>query len=316
MAGLYEGVEEAGFHKVAGGYVFQTSSCWMIGPRRRYFVNEAQKLAIAACLRETLRRLKPFVLVAAVLIPSIIFGGTLWLALHDHTLRVVVTSADGERVTSDRSIGYSGGAGELAGASGTKVIFQVSAPPGQDTALTETFVDADGKRGVPTVIPFGPGGVTVRTADASGRIVNSAGVVVLSGSTHAAIYLDAALLGLATFVPYLALIHLYSLRRLRPLIAGLPRVSERIPAREASRSFARSASLKLLVLMAIGGAASCVGNGMLILDAALEGRPLTYLPISWIALCLSALATARFAYLVRLRAKLRREEARFPAVFG
>jgi hypothetical protein len=69
VAGLYQGVEELAFTRVAGGFVFQTRNPWFFGPHRRYFVNEAQKSTIAACTRETLRRLIPVVIVAAIVFP-------------------------------------------------------------------------------------------------------------------------------------------------------------------------------------------------------------------------------------------------------
>jgi hypothetical protein len=63
MAGLYDGLEEVAFKRTEGGYVFQANNRFLIGPRRRFLVNEAQKADIAACMRETLRRIKPFVFV-------------------------------------------------------------------------------------------------------------------------------------------------------------------------------------------------------------------------------------------------------------
>ena len=145
MAGLYEGIEEVAFKKVEGGYVFQTSNPWLVGPRRRYFVDETRKAAIAECIRETLRRIRPFALVAAIVIPAIILGGTLWLTFRDTTLRVTVTSATGQSSVFDLPIDRSGGGGEVAGEAGAKVLFHVSGPPGEGATITYTPVSAQGK---------------------------------------------------------------------------------------------------------------------------------------------------------------------------
>ena len=69
MAGLYDGLEEVAFKRTEGGYVFQTNKRFLIGSRRRFLVNEAQKADIAACMRETLRRIKPFVFVMMAALP-------------------------------------------------------------------------------------------------------------------------------------------------------------------------------------------------------------------------------------------------------
>ena len=46
MAGLYDGIEEAGFKRIDGGYVFQSRNPWFFGPSHRYLVDEAQKAEI------------------------------------------------------------------------------------------------------------------------------------------------------------------------------------------------------------------------------------------------------------------------------
>ena len=89
MARLYEGVEEIPFKKIDGGYVFQANNAWLFGPKRRFFVTESQKAEIAGCIRETMRRIKPFVFVAMVLIPLLLIGGTFWFALRGGTLVVM-----------------------------------------------------------------------------------------------------------------------------------------------------------------------------------------------------------------------------------
>ena len=129
MAGLYEGLEEAPFKPVDGGYVFQANNPWLIGPRRRYFVDDAQKAAIAGCIRQTLQRIKPWVFVAAVLIPAITIILTFWFAMRGATLSVTVTEAGGPTTTYTQPIGRNGSTGTLAGAAGAKVAFAVSGPP-------------------------------------------------------------------------------------------------------------------------------------------------------------------------------------------
>ena len=178
--------------------------------------------------------------------------------------------------------------------------------PGKDATITYTWVDATGKAGAPSSIPFGPAGMKVAIVDANHRAINSAVLVGRRGATPNAILLDAALLGLATFGPYFALMHLYSMRRLRPLLANLPRSYERVTLRDKSQSFASKVSFKLLMIMGIGSAAGCFANGMIIVTAMLEHRPLANPPVVWIAMAASALVTARIAYFMILRARLRR----------
>jgi hypothetical protein len=299
-------VEELAFTRVAGGFVFQTRNPWFFGPHRRYFVNEAQKSTIAACTRETLRRLIPVVIVAAIVIPLALIGGTLWLALQGASLGVTVTNANGDTTSYIQAIGRDGSTVTLAGAAGAKIVCHVSGFPGKDATITTTWIGATGKAGAPTSSPFGRGGMKVNVVDANHRTINSAVLVGRVGATPNAILLYATLLGLATFGPYFALIHLYTMRRLRPLLAGLPRSYERIASRDKSQSFASKVSFKLLLVMGVGGAAGCVGNGMIFVDAALEHRSIANQPVAWVAMAASALITARVAYFMILRARLRR----------
>jgi hypothetical protein len=305
MAGLYDGIEDVAFKKIEGGYVFQTSNPWFIGPRHRYFVDEARKAAIAACMRETLRRIKPFALVAAIVIPLIIIGGTLWLTFRDTTLRVTVTSPTGQSSASDLPIDRSGGGGEVAGEAGAKVLFHVSGPPGEGATVTFTPVNPEGKLGAPLTVQFSKEGATLNLTDVHGRIVNSAVLRGRPGSTRGAIFLYAALIGAATLAPYFVLIHVYRVRRLRPLIAGLPRTTERIRFAEQSQSFAGKASIKLLAIMGIGAVAACIGNGAVVASAVLGHQPLTDWLVNGAALVLTGAATTYFAYLIVLRRRQR-----------
>ncbi|MFI5010789.1 MAG: hypothetical protein ACHQAY_00430 [Hyphomicrobiales bacterium] len=306
MAGLYEGLEEVAFKRIADGYLFVSNNPWLIGPRRRYFVNEAQKALIAECIRQTLRRIKPFALASAVLIPLVLVAAVLWLACAGCTLSVTTVDAAGVSTTYTQPIGPTGATGTLAGAAGATAIFKVSGPPGKDATVTFTGVGPTGKASAPCVAQFGPAGAKINFADASGHVVGSATLIGRTGSTPGAVMLDAMLLTFGMFVPYIALMHAYSMRRLRPLIAGLPRSEERITLREGIEGFAAKASFKLLVVMGLGAAAGFVGNAMNLAAAILESRPIANPPIILLGMAATGLATTYVAYLIILRAKLKR----------
>jgi hypothetical protein len=305
MAGIYDGVEEIAFTKVASGFVFQTNNPWFFGPRRRYFVNEAQKSIISGCLRETLRRLVPVVIAAAIIIPLVLIGGTFWLAFQGATLSVTVTNANGDTTSYTQPVDRDGSTVTLAAQAGAKMIYHVSGLPGKDATITYTWVDTTGKAAAPSSSPFGPAGMKVAIVDANHRTINTAVLVGRRGATPNAILLDAALLALATFGPYFALMHVFSMRRLRPLLANLPRSYEPVTLRDKSRSFASKVSFKLLVVMGMGSAAGCLANGIVIVNAMLEHRPIANQPVAWIAMAVSALVTARIVYFMILRARLR-----------
>ena len=106
MAGLYDGLEEVAFKRTEGGYVFQANNRFLIGPRRRFLVNEAQKADIAACMRETLRRIKPFVFVMMAALPAAIGGLIYWFVVTSATLTVIVVDSGGRpRSTTKPSAG-------------------------------------------------------------------------------------------------------------------------------------------------------------------------------------------------------------------
>jgi hypothetical protein len=171
MAGLYDGLEEVSFKRIAGGYVFQSNNPWLIGPRRRYFVNEAQKAEIAACVRETLRRIKPLVFVAMVLIPAILIGSIFWFATRGGTLSVTVVESVGQATTYIQPIGPDGSSGTLPGAEGSSVRFHVSGLPGTGATVTFEGLSSAGKASTPCIVRFGSAGATINITD--GR--NSAG---------------------------------------------------------------------------------------------------------------------------------------------
>jgi hypothetical protein len=233
MAGLYDGLEEVAFKRISGGYLFVSNNPWLIGTRRRYFVNEAQKAEIAECLRQTMRR----IIICAVLIPLVLVAAVLWLAFSGCTLSVTTVGATGESSTYTQPIAPTGSTGTLAGAAGATIIFKVSRPPGKDATVTFTGVGPTGIASGPWVAQFGPAGSKIDFADASGNIVGSATLVGRTGATPGSIPLHAMLLTLGMFVPYIALMHAYSMRRLRSLIAGLPRSDERITLREGIEGF-------------------------------------------------------------------------------
>ncbi|MGP0058328.1 MAG: hypothetical protein ACLPID_03440 [Beijerinckiaceae bacterium] len=67
----------AAFRQVENGYVF--SAPWFAGPSRHYLVNEAQKMAIAECMRRTERVLAPARTIAMVFGAAMIVAITIWL---------------------------------------------------------------------------------------------------------------------------------------------------------------------------------------------------------------------------------------------
>jgi len=308
MAGLYDGLEEVGFKRVDGGYVFQTNNRWLIGPTRRFLVNEAQKAEIAACIRETLQRIRPFVLATAILMPLILIGGIHWFTLTGATLNVTVTDAGGKITTYSESIGRHGASGTLAGANGSHVVFTVSGPPGNGATVTITSFDARGKANAPAVVAFNAAGTTVNTADGKGHIVNSAKLVGRKGATHTAIMVFGFIFGLSLFGLYIGLLHAYSMARLRPLIAGLPRTNERITVREGMARYAGKASNKLLAMMGFGAAMMLLGNGLNVTDAILSHRPIDN-PSFIIGAVSSILVTAQFALLMVLKMRQKRSAA-------
>jgi hypothetical protein len=177
MAGLYDGLEEVAFKRTEGGYVFQANNRFLIGPRRRFLVNEAQKADIAACLRETLRRIRPFVFVAMVALPALIVGLIYWFFVTSATLTVIVVDGNGKTEIHDQAIGRRGATGTLAGADGSSVAFRVSGPPGAGATAAITAITASGKVGATSVVPFDAAGATINMADARNRVVLSAKLV-------------------------------------------------------------------------------------------------------------------------------------------
>jgi hypothetical protein len=307
MAGLYNGLEEVAFKRIPDGYVFQANNRWLFGPRRRFLVNEAQKQAIATCIRETLRSIKPFVFIAAVLIPLALIGGTVWLALQRGTLNVVETHVGGSTTTYYQMIGQSGSTGTLTSGS-SRVVFHVSGPPGDGATVTVTGFDPHGNPGKPAVVAFGAGGTNVNLADGAGQVIATAHLSGRIGAPGSVIAIEAVLLSLALFLPYLAAIHIYSMRRLEPLLVGLPRSSMRITMREGTQRFASKVSAKLMVVMA-GSAALALGLNLFNLAGAVFMRHSTNLEIPIFGTVVSGFGAIYFAYLVMLRLRMKRSAA-------
>jgi hypothetical protein len=255
-----------------------------------------------------LRRIKPFVLIAAIVIPCLLIGGVFWLALHTGggALNVTLTSASGETRSFVQPIDADGGTVTVAGDAGTKVVCHVSGPPGKDATMTYTFVDASGKAGAPSSVAFGPGEAKLNIVDSNKRLINSAVFVGRAGATPNAIMAYSALLSLALFAPYFIALRVYSVLRLRTLLAGLPRSNERITKRDSLQSFAAQSSFKLLGVIAVCAAAGLIANGVTIVAAFVEHRPVAGQPFVWLAMAGSAYVAGRFLYLLRLRARLRR----------
>jgi hypothetical protein len=305
MAGLYDGLEEVAFKPIAGGYVFQANNPWLIGPRRRYFVNEAQKADIAACVRETLKRLKPFVLAAAILIPVIMVGSIFWFATSGATLIVTITEESGQTTTYNQPIGPHGSTGTLEGAEGSSVVFRVSGPPGGGATVTINGIASTGKAGAPCVLQFGSGGTTINMADSKNHTVRSARLVARTGAAPRAVMVFAVLVSLGLFGLYIGLIHVYSMSRLRPLLAGLQPSDERITLGEGMQRYGANMSNKLLALMAFGGMMMSAGSALNLTDMILTHRSTDTLPFVIVTAVASLVVLGHVAYLVLVKVRAR-----------
>jgi hypothetical protein len=302
MAGLYDGLEEVGFKRIAGGYVFQTNNAWFFGPRRRYFVSEAQKAEIAACLRETLQRIKPFVFVAMVLIPAILIGSIFWFATRSGTLNVTVVESDGQTTSYSQPIGLSGSTGTLPCTEGWNVVFHVSGQPGGTTTATFQGSNSPGKASAPCTVRFDPGAMTINMTDGKGHTLRTAKLVSQAGPTPTSITVFAMLVTLGLFGLYMALIHAYSMSRLQPRLVGLPPSNERIRASEGLERFATKMSNKLLVLMGVSAVMAFAGNGFNLANALLSHRSIDN-PIYIIAAVASVLMIGQVITLAILKAR-------------
>jgi hypothetical protein len=301
MAGICDGLEEVAFKRTEGGYVFQANNRFLIGPRLRFLVNEAQKAEIAACMRETLKRIKPFVFLMMVALPAAIGGLIYWFVATSATLTVTIVDANGNTEMYDQAIGPHGATGTLAGPDGSSVAFRVSGPPGADATTTITAITASGKVGATSVVPFEAAGTTVNMTDAKKRVVRCARLLGRKGPTRTAGTLFAVAVSLALFGLYVAAIHIYSMARLNPLLAGLPRTNERIGLREGFDLFATKISIKLLAVMGFGAAAILTSSAINMADFFVMHRPLDRLPLLLVPAVAALVLGAQTTYLVMLR---------------
>jgi hypothetical protein len=306
MAGLYEGLEEVGFKPLAEGYVFQTNNRWLLGPGRRYLVTEAQKVEIAARIRETLKFLKPFALTGAVLIPLALVAGIFWLISLGVTLTVIETHANETR-TYTQSVGLTGSTGTLWSGN-SHLEFHVSSFPGDLATVTVTGFDLNGKPGTSSKITFGSDGATLNLTDDGQQAVASAHLSVRAGPASPTVAIEAAALALALFIPYLAFMHVYSMRRLEPLLAGLPRSNSRIGMSEGTERFAAKVSVKLLVVMIGGTVLPLAGTLTNMITAIVEHHPINA-GISALAAVMFGGVTAYYLYLAFLKLKARKAAA-------
>jgi hypothetical protein len=124
-------------------------------------------------------------------------------------------------------------------------------------------------------------------------------------------------LGLPLFIPLIILVcstsvvvpQAYLTRRLRPLLADAPRTNERITVREQLAKAAMSLSSRLLTVGLVAGLIATAAGLLLLLGTVLLkdlGEGLIGALIISIG---SAMLTAYFAYLIRLKAELKRVAA-------
>ncbi len=307
MAGLYDGIEDVGFKAVSGGYVFQTANPWLLGRKRRYFVTEAQKVEIAGRIRETMRRIRPFVFVVAVIIPCILIGAIFWFVSRGSTLTITEVDSAGVTAVHTQPIGSDGVTGVLVGEGGSRVFYKVSGAPGGSSTITVTPVSSTGTIGKPCIVRFDVRGNKITLTGDHDRIIRTATLSGRIGPSRGATLLFSILLTAALFAAYLVALHIYSMVRLRPLLAGLPRSSERIALMEGLDRFAARISNKLLVVIGIGAIVPLVANGINLISAIHASRPIDALVL--VGPAGSVLATAYFAYLVIVRLALKRQAA-------
>ena len=135
----------------------------------------------------------------------------------------------------------------------------------------------------------------------------------LSPATFARLLQPATQLGIGFFIlvmalvmPLIAVPHIYLMRALRPLLAGVPRTNERITVAEQLPKIAAPISGKLLAIGVVGGLGMMVGAVLFLLDDFLEGHAGRSLLVSTSLLLLGGLLTGYFVYLLRLKAQLKR----------
>jgi hypothetical protein len=98
------------------------------------------------------------------------------------------------------------------------------------------------------------------------------GGVFLLVSLGRATFINTFALMLAVFVPYIAWTHIYTMRRLRPLIADLPRTNQRITLREGTSNLVVHMSFKFRLLMLCAAIMSVIGSLMILAGAFIDGH--------------------------------------------
>lgn len=232
-------------------------------------------------------------------------GAILWLAARGGTLNVIVTEAGGTTKTISLPFGANGALGTWPGDDGSLVEFKVSGPPGPSAIVSVVAFDKRGKAGTPCVMRFGAGGATINVVDPNGNTIRTIKLVGRSGPPPLEGMLLAALLSLALFGIYIALIQTYRVSRLEPLLAGLPRSNERIGIREGLQLYAANMSNKLLVIMGGSAAMMVAGEAANVAEAIFANRSIDTLPLIVTAFA-SAVLAGQAAYLAVLKLQKRR----------
>jgi hypothetical protein len=142
-------------------------------------------------------------------------------------------------------------------------------------------------------------------ADSIKHIVRVASLAGRRGPTTTAGMLFAAGLSLGLFELYIAALHIYSMVRLRPLLAGLPRTNERIGMREGFERFAAKISTKLLVVMGFGGTAILTDSAINTIEFFVMHRPLDQFPLRLVPGVCGLIVGAPIVYRLVLRVRQR-----------
>ena len=225
-------------------------------------------------MRGTFRRIKPFALAAVILIPLLLVAAVTWISSSGGTLNVTIVDASGKTTTYSQAIGQDGAEGIVEGEAGARATYKVSGLPGDKQTMTVTPISSNGKVGTPCIIRVGPGTAKINMAGKDGRIVRTATLVSRRGPPPGTAMLYSMAMAFGLFGIYFVVLCGYSLARLRPLTAGLPRSNERISMREGVNLYATKMSNKLLILFGVGAGMSFVGNSIRVIDAATSHHPI------------------------------------------
>ena len=134
-------------------------------------------------------------------------------------------------------------------------------------------------------------------------LIGAVTLMALSGWNRWIIHLFA----FATSVLYIGSMHQYSRRRLRPLIANLPRTSQKISFRTETANLSAHVPPKLLLLLLSCAALGFVFSLLSGVDALVEGHLSRSLPTALPAVILSGLCTIYLSKLFLDRRKSKQE---------